>query len=77
MTASLDELFSPVRERAYHTVMLVRDANPDRDVNIAAITATLEGTMAAAVQVLGAEAAFNLIQPLADKVLNPALRMPA
>jgi hypothetical protein len=73
MTASLDELFSPIREQAYRTVMLVRDANEGRDVNIAAITATLEGTMAAAVQVLGAEAAYNAIQPLVDRMLSPAL----
>lgn len=73
IASQMNELFSPVRDRAYHAVMLVRDANEGRDVNIAAITATLEGTMAAAVQVLGAEDAFNVIQPLVDRVLNPAL----
>jgi hypothetical protein len=29
--------------------------------------------MAAAVEILGAEDAFNLIQPLVDRALNPAL----
>jgi hypothetical protein len=69
----LDAVFAPVREQAYDAVMLVRDANPDRAVQIAALTATLEGTMAAAVQILGAEDAFNAIQPLVDRMLSPAL----
>jgi hypothetical protein len=69
----LDAWFAPLRFNAHRTVMLVRDANGDRDVQIAAITAILEGTMAGATQTLGTEAAFNLIQPLADKIINPAL----
>jgi hypothetical protein len=66
----LDAITTPLRKQAHNTVMLVRDANDDREAQIAVITAILEGTMAAAVQVLGAEAAFNLIQPLADRTLN-------
>lgn len=69
----INDLFAPVREQAYHVVMLVHGANPDRDVEIASITAVLEGTMAAAIQILGAEDAFNVIQPLIDKVLNAAI----
>jgi hypothetical protein len=38
---------------------------------VALVTAVLEGTMAAVVQILGATNAFNLIQPLADQVAQP------
>jgi hypothetical protein len=72
-TAWLDAKFAPVRENSHRTAMLASRANLGRSVQIATLTAILEGTMAAAVQILGAEDAFNLIQPLADRALNPAL----
>ena len=72
--AWLDAAFAPVCENSYRTAVRVCETSHERAVQIAAITAILEGTMAAAVEILGAEDAFNLSQPLADKVLNPALR---
>jgi hypothetical protein len=53
--------------------MMACAANLGRPVQIAAVTAILEGTMAAAVEVLGAEAALNTIRPLVDKALSHAL----
>jgi hypothetical protein len=69
--AWLDAKFAPVRENSHR--MLACQANLGRAVQVATLTAILEGTMAAAVQILGAEDAFNLIQPLVDRALNPAL----
>jgi hypothetical protein len=71
--ASLNETFSPMRELAHHAAMMVREGNMSRDAQVASITAILEGTMAAAVQIFGAEDAFWFIQPLVDKVLNAAV----
>jgi hypothetical protein len=72
-TSQMDEWFAPLRISAHLTIMAVRDANPDRAVIAASLRAILEGTMAAAVQTLGAKDAFNLIQPLTDRALDPAL----
>lgn len=70
----LDKIFTPCRVKAHQDVMqLVRDEPNDRAVQVAFIKASLEGTMAAALQILGAEAAFDVVQPLVDRVLNPAL----
>jgi hypothetical protein len=66
----IDNTFTPCRAEAHRTVMMVRGANPDRAVQIAFVRASLEGTMAAAVQILGAEDAYEVIQPLVDRVLN-------
>ena len=71
--AWLDAAFAPVCENSYRTAVRVCETSHERAAQIAAITAILEGTMAAAVEILGAEDAFNLIQPLVDRALNPAL----
>ena len=71
--AWLDAKFAPVRENSHRVVMVVCRPDRERDVRVAAFTAIMEGTIAAAVQIFGAEEAFNLIQPLVDRALSPAL----
>ena len=74
--AWLDAKFAPLREHSHYTAMLVcraERADLGRAVQIAAITAIIEGTIAAAVQMFGAEGAFNVIQSLVDRALNWAL----
>jgi hypothetical protein len=71
--AWLDAKFAPVRENSHRVAMLVCKEGLERSVRIAAFTSIMEGTIAAAVQMFGAEDAFNLIQPLVDRALNPAL----
>jgi hypothetical protein len=72
--ATLAELSAPVRDLAHHSAVMILCSNRlPPHAKIADITAILEGTMAAAIQVLGARDAFDIIQPLVDKVLNPAI----
>jgi hypothetical protein len=66
-------MFAPIPAQVYRTVMIAREIPGDREAQIAFIAATLEGTMAGAGQILGAEAAFNAVQPLVDRMLAPAL----
>ena len=69
----LDEAFAPVREHSHLVAMLSVRHGSTRAEQIACITAIMEGTIAAAVQIFGAESAFNVIQPLVDKALCQAL----
>ena len=62
--------FAPLRQNSHRTAMIAADAADNRAIQIACLTAILEGTMAGAIEILGAGAAYNLIQPLADRVLD-------
>jgi len=68
----LDEAFAPVREHS-HLVATMAIRHGTRVEQVACITAIMEGTIAAAVQIFGAEDAFNIIQPLIDRALSQAL----
>ena len=71
--ATLEELSSPVRELAHHSAMTIFRSNMSHAAQTVAISAIPEGTMAAALEILGARDAFGVIQPLVDQVLNPAI----
>ena len=64
----LDEAFAPVREHS-HLVAMMAVRHGTRAEQVACVTAIMEGTIAAAVQIFGAEDAFNIIQPLVDRAL--------
>ena len=62
--SQLDAWFAPLRQSSHRTAMIAADDTDDRAIQIACLT------MAGAIEILGAEAAYNLIQPLADRVLD-------
>jgi hypothetical protein len=69
----LDTMCTRVHAQSCSTILIAREIADFPEAQVAFIVANLEGTLAGAVKILGAEAAFNAVQPLVDRMLSPAL----
>ena len=68
--AWLDAKFAPVRENSHRAVMVVCRPELERDVRVAAFTAIMEGTIAAAVQIAAITAILEGTMAAAVEILG-------